>query len=347
MLSADCKTPIIERQLRSNSRHFIHPMTLPVVMTTDAVAQRDRAPQWREWVFQHFNGLESDLYGDTQFDGHMSASHAGDVILTRLEANRHRVLRTHSMARTSQTDYLKIVAPWRGGATVAQHGRQASALPGSWMIYDTTAGYEIANPEPVEHLILMLPKSHLTERGVRLDSLMARNVGGNKGVARLALESMRTTYQELPHMSPAAAAGAGDLIKQLVQLSLLELSGQETASTQRLMLRDRIRGHISQHLSDPELTADSIALALRCSRRHLYNAFEGESESLAAYIQRLRMQACVKEFKTVQVRERPITEVAMSWGFGSLSHFSRAFRDHTGQSPSEFRQSARVVRPDP
>jgi AraC-like DNA-binding protein len=321
-------------------------MALPVVMTTDAVAKRDRAPQWREWVSQHFNGLESELYGDAEFDGHMSASHAGDVILTRLQANRHRVTRNANMARTSQTDYLKIVAPWLGSATVTQHGRQASARAGNWMIYDTTAGYEIANPQPVEHLILMLPKRHLTERGVRLDSLMGRNVGGAQGVARLALESMRTTYQELPNMSAAAAAGAGDLIKQLVQLSLLELSGQETASTQRLMLRDRIVGHISRHLGDPDLTAESIAIALRCSRRHLYNAFEGENESLAVYIQRLRMQACVTEFKNTQVRERPITEVAMSWGFGSLSHFSRAFREHTGLSPSEFRQSARVVRTD-
>jgi hypothetical protein len=89
-------------------------MTAPTLtLNTDAVAPRDRAPQWREWVWQHFGGLESDFYGDTQFDGHMAASRAGDVILTRLEANRHRVLRTPGMARTSETAYLKIVAPGR------------------------------------------------------------------------------------------------------------------------------------------------------------------------------------------------------------------------------------------
>ena len=49
---------------------------------------------WREWVWRHFGGLDSELYGDSEFDGHLAASHAGDVILTRLEANRHRVLRT-------------------------------------------------------------------------------------------------------------------------------------------------------------------------------------------------------------------------------------------------------------
>ncbi len=77
------------------------PISMPSTTqyTTDDVTVRDRAPQWREWVHKQFGGLESDLYGDVDFDGHMVTSRAGDVILTRLEANRHRVLRESQMAR--------------------------------------------------------------------------------------------------------------------------------------------------------------------------------------------------------------------------------------------------------
>ena len=311
-------------------------------MNTDVVAPRDRAPQWREWVHQHFGGLQSDLYGDEDFDGHMSASHAGDVILTKLEANRHRVQRSTGMARSTGEAYLKIVAPWVGRAQVNQSGREADARSGGWVIYDTTADYEVANPERVEHLIVMLPKAQMAERGLRLGGLMARNMGGSQGISRVALETMRTTYLELPHMSQAAASGAGELIKQLVQLSLLEMAGQETANTQRLSLRDRIRSHVSQHLSDPALSVDAIAKALNCSRRHLYNAFEGEGESIAAYVQRQRMQACVRDLQMQGEHARPITDVALSWGFGNLSHFSRVFREHTGVSPTEFRHTWQI-----
>ena len=122
-------------------------MTASTVLSTDDLTPRDRAPQWREWVYRHFGGLDSDLYGDTDFDGHMASSRAGDVILTRLEANRHRVLRTPHMARGSETGYLKIVAPWQGSASVEQHSRQAGARSGGWVIYDTTGSYAIANPE--------------------------------------------------------------------------------------------------------------------------------------------------------------------------------------------------------
>ena len=277
-------------------------MTACTVVTTDLVAPRERAPAWREWIWKHFGGLESDLYGDTEFDGHMASVNAGDVILTKLEANRHRVVRTQNMARASDAGYLKIVAPMRGRAGVEQLGRQAWVSPGAWTIYDTTGCYAVDSPERVEHLIVMLPKAQLMERGLRLDTLMARCVGGASGISRVALATMRSTYQELPHMSADAAHGAGELIAQLVRLSLIELSGQQTVLTQREILKDRIRGYIALNLRDPALSVEHIAHALHCSKRHLHNA--------------------------------------LSWGFNNLSHFSRVFREHTGCSPSEFRLAA-------
>lgn len=309
-----------------------------LVLSTDAVAARDRAPQWCEWVSRHFGGLQSDLYGDTVFEGHLASSRAGDVILTRLEAGRHRVLRSASLVRTSDAPFLKIVAPWSGTAMIQQQGREATARDGSWVIYDTTGTYEISNPQPVHHLIVMVPKDGIMERGERLDGVMARGLGAS-GISRVALETMRNTYLELPNMSEAAARGAGELIKQLVRLSLMEAAGQETAVTQREALRDRIRAYVQRHLRDPQLSVDGIAQALHCSRRHLYNAFAGEGESIAAYIQRLRLEACIRDLQEAGPHARPITDIALSWGFGNPSHFSRVFRDHTGKSPSEFRAS--------
>jgi AraC-like DNA-binding protein len=306
-----------------------------LLLSTDAVAARERAAQWCEWIQQQF-GLRSDLYGDGEFDGHMAASRAGDVILTRLEANRHRVLRTASLARRSDLAYLKIVAPWQGMATVQQQGREASARDGAWVIYDTTGSYEIANPDRCDHLIVMVPKDAVSDRQLRCEGVMARQLGAS-GISRVALETMRNTYQELPHMSEAAAQGAGELIKQLVRLSLQELAGLETSVTQREALRDRIRMYVQQHLREPSLSVDAIARGLNCSRRHLYNAFAGEGESIAAYIQRQRLQACVRDLQQCGPHARPITDIALSWGFGNLSHFSRVFRDHTGKSPTEFR----------
>lgn len=305
-------------------------------VSTDELAPRERAPLWREWIWNHFGGLESDFYGDTDFDGHMRSVRAGELILTKLEANRHRVVRSPDMARKSAEGYLKIVAPLQGRAGVEQLGRQAWVGPGSWTIYDTTGSYAVGNPERVEHLIVMLPKAPMLARGLRLEQLVARPVHAGSGIARVALTTMRTTFQELPNMSADAARGAGELIAQLVHLSLLELAGQQTQLTQREALKDRIRAYVALHLRNPALTVEQIARALNCSKRHLYNAFADEDETLAQYIQRQRLQACIRDLQTGQPG-RAITDIALSWGFNNASHFSRVFREHTGKSPSEFR----------
>ncbi len=189
-------------------------------MNTDSVAPRDRPSYWCEWIDRLFHGLKSDQYGDTDFDGRMTAVHAGDLVLTRLEANRHRVTRSASTARSSEIGYLKIVAPFVGCAGVEQNGRETWVTPDQWSIYDTTDSYAVANPVRVEHLIVMLPKERLTERGLALDPLMARRLGGSGGVARLALDTMRSAHRELPGMTEAAARGVGDAITQLVHLSM-------------------------------------------------------------------------------------------------------------------------------
>ena len=68
-------------------------------MNTDQVTAAERAGYWSSWIDRLFGGLKSDLYGDTAFDGKTATLHAGDVTLTRLEANRHRVVRSSAACR--------------------------------------------------------------------------------------------------------------------------------------------------------------------------------------------------------------------------------------------------------
>jgi len=284
--------------------------------------------------------LETDLYDAKLFDGQVSSARAGDVLLTKLEANRHRVIRSQQLARASEASYVKIVAPWQGNAAVEQHGRQAWVRPGGWAIYDTTGSYEVANPKRTQHLIVMLPKEQLVERGLRLDPLMGRHVGGASGIARVALEAMRNTYQELPSMTPEAARGAGDLLLEMVRLSLQELAGRGNGATQLEAFKDRIRDYIGQHLRDPALSIDRIAQVLNCSKRHLHKAFADEEVTLAYYILQRRLQACMRELRNPLHQQRTITDIAFSWGFNNGAHFSRVFREHAGLSPSDFRAAA-------
>ncbi len=312
-------------------------MTAPMVLSTDGLPEKETAPAWQDWMAQLFSGLDTDLYGDTCFDGHLSVAYAGDVMLTKLDAGRHRVIRDSHRLRDSEAAYLKIVAPWSGHAEVEQYGSKACVSNGSWAIYDTSQPYVVANPQHTEHLIMMVPKQSIAERGLRLENLMGRSVGGSAGIARIALQTMRSTYQELDNMAAPLARRAGELLVDMVHLSLQALGGQATAVTQKQALYDRICEHVACHVRDPGLSVDQVAEALNCSRRHLHNAFAGRDQSLGGFIQQSRLELCMRELHSPALAHRTITEIAMGCGFGNSAHFSRAFKAYAGMSPSEFR----------
>ncbi|MBX3599861.1 MAG: helix-turn-helix domain-containing protein [Rubrivivax sp.] len=306
-------------------------------MTTDDVSPRERVAFWGDWVHRLFGGLQSDLYGDTAFDGRLCSVQAGDVVLTHLSANRHRVLRSALLARRSEAGYVKIVAPLAGRAGVEQRGRRAWVGPGQWSLYDTTETYAVDNPTRVEHLIVMVPKERLLERGLALHELCARPLGA-AGVSRLALETMRQAWRELPGLGPGAAQGVGELITQGVHLSLLDLAGRGTAATQREALRERIKRLVALRLADPGLTVDAIARALGCSRRQLYNAFGDEPDGVAGYVLAQRVESCRHDLADPRQAARSITDIALGRGFANPAHFSRVFRAATGMAPSEYRR---------
>ena len=315
-------------------------MSTARVLSTDGMPQQDTASAWCDWMAQLFNGLQTDLYGDTRFEGHLCVASAGEVVLTRLDADRHRVVRGSHRLRDSEEAYLKIVAPWSGTAQVHQNGQQASASNGSWVIYDTSQPYEVANPQHTEHLILMLPRRSIVQRGLNPEGLMGRSIGGSSGIARIALETMRSTYQELDTMSAPLAQRAGELLVDMVHLSLQELVGKGTARTQRQALHDRICAYVATHLRDPGLSVEAIATALNCSKRHIHNGFTGQDMSLGAFIQHSRLQLVMRELRQPELAQHTITDIAMACGFSSSAHFSRAFKAYTGMSPSEYRQQS-------
>lgn len=315
------------------------PMSMPT-MTTDDVPPHERIPYWTDWIDRLFHGLGSDLYGDTRFDGRIVSARAGEVVLTRLESDRHRVMRSHAHARSSEVGYLKIVAPFHGCAGVEQQGREAWVSPGEWSIYDTTDTYAVSNPTRVEHLIVMVPKARLVERGLAIDELMARRLGANGGIARVALDTMRSAWRELPSMGDEAAAQLGEVITQCVHLAMLDLAGRGTAATQREALRERIKQHVMRRLGDPALSVDEIARALNCSRRQLYNAFADEADGVAGYVLARRLDACRDAIAARDAPSRSITDIALAHGFSSMAHFSRVFRARIGVPPSEYRRAA-------
>jgi AraC-like DNA-binding protein len=115
-----------------------------------------------------------------------------------------------------------------------------------------------------------------------------------------------------------------------------------TATSSR---RQQAIRYIEAQLRDPDLTPCTVASALGISARYLRMLFRGEDESVSRYILRRRLEECAKQLSSALWTGHTITDIAFASGFNSAAHFTRAFRDQYGVTPSEFRraQSAKMT----
>lgn len=90
-----------------------------------------------------------------------------------------------------------------------------------------------------------------------------------------------------------------------------------------------------RRLADPELSPAMLARSLHVSVRTLQRAFAAAGEPAAAYIRRRRLEEA-RLALTAPSSHLSVSELAAYWQFADSSHFTRAFKAHYGQTPTEY-----------
>ncbi|PWC63096.1 AraC family transcriptional regulator [Azospirillum sp. TSH58] len=94
---------------------------------------------------------------------------------------------------------------------------------------------------------------------------------------------------------------------------------------------------LGERFADP-ITLDELSRQAHVSPSHLSYLFRTELQtSFKGLLGRIRIHKA-RELLAVD-RRLPITEVAMSVGYGDLSHFEKSFRRLVGESPREYRRN--------
>lgn len=140
--------------------------------------------------------------------------------------------------------------------------------------------------------------------------------------------------------SPPAASSVGlEKLEALVRHHLaLKTKPSSRTPAGQLSLRERIDRVVNSHLEFTDFTVRDLADIVGLSRRHLTRRMkEAMGTTPAALIRERRLERA--EHLLGQDPDT-ILQVAQSVGFRSASAFSKAFRRHTGATPSEYvRQS--------
>ena len=200
-------------------------------------------------------------------------------------------------------------------------------------LVDQSMCFDFRVSEPGTVVALHLPHNWLT--------LSIETV--RRGIENLDDSNPLTTFvrNHLIHLSRIAehrpdvlldlASASTDIVR-----SLLLTAAQVDARDPSDDLVSRVKAYIEEHLTDADLSAETIAAAHNVSTRKLYADWANTGGRLTDHIIRRRLDSARDALITR--RYLTIPAVARAHGFADPTHFTKRFRAAFGVTPSQWRR---------
>jgi AraC family transcriptional regulator len=238
------------------------------------------------------------------------------------------------------TATTQLVFPYRGVYVRHLGHDQAVAEANQVLFFNATEGYRISHPvrggdaslslvisEPL--LRELAPSTFLRDSATLAFRHQRRRIDARAQVLVALLgHSLRHYIAE----SLEAESLALTLVQRALGLHTTHAAG---ASVGRQLLVDRAKLVLTSDLAR-RWTLAEIATEVRCSPVYLTQVFQ-QVEGLPLY--RYQLQLRLARALDLLAKDDDLTTLSLDLGFSSHSHFSAAFRQAYGRSPSEFRRS--------
>lgn len=304
--------------------------------TTLAVSPARRFDYWREVVCHHCLSADSKPSSQSDFEGALQVNGIGPLDITTLSSPLHHWVRSEQHLRSDPAEDIWLGFTLDGHGEIEQHTRKASLSAGNLFLYDATQPFRFSLGGTENHLI-RIPRPLLAQRLPRIGDFTA-----------LVLDETRPGVIPLRQMIGQAASSVALLQDEgisrrysntIIDLLVLSLELQDLKTThQELDLYGRIMNYIQRHLTEPELSIETIAVAHHVSTRTVTRAFARHQKSPVAEIWKERLNASRAAIECGQVRS--VSQAALEFGFSDFSHFSHAFRKAFGVAPHTLLQKS-------
>jgi AraC-like DNA-binding protein len=306
-------------------------------ISTRTIAAHDKSEAWWQAAGNELGHAQGFAIHTSGFNGCLEYGDLDDIKLYRINVTPHQLMSSSSLKRQAPRGHVKVILQKQGATRFEQMGRDILLESGHWTVYDMDLPYLVDVQTHTEALCLLIPRKNLSTARFEFRDLCLKVFPGDCGLGKVAYSLIFNTYQEFGKINEAMAPDLASSITQLIRIHLLQVCAEQDSQALTDVLRERMRRYIKAHLRAPDLSLDTIAQAMRCTKRYLHKAFEGEESSLSEYILHQRLDRCRESLAMRSLNNQSITDIALSWGFSNSAHFSRTFRCRFSVSPSEYR----------
>jgi AraC-like DNA-binding protein len=308
--------------------------------STAGLEPRRKIEFWNDTAAASFTPLVSDPVDVRNFSGRLSRTRLGDMTVAEVYSDAQTVRHSRLHVARSRVAMFFVHMMLEGESVSRQDGREAQLGPGDFTLCDTTRAYEILFKNPNRMFVVGIPETLLRRHIASPESVVAVPMSGNSGLSGLVSHFLRDFWMRCHEdLDPGVAPRVTRAILDLLASAYTGIpEAQPDRSSLATAHRLRIINFIEAHLGDPDLTPMRVAEACKMTPRYLHHLFSNESETVARYILRRRLEECSRALALPAQGSRTVTSIAFDYGFNSPTHFGRVFRARYGATPREYRR---------
>ncbi|MGO2110872.1 MAG: helix-turn-helix domain-containing protein [Pseudoclavibacter sp.] len=237
--------------------------------------------------------------------------------------------------------YFLLTLQVSGTKTVVQGSDRAAISAGEFTVYDSEQPVALNVTREYRSFNVRIPKPLISAERQRLfEDLRCQPLVTNGGLADFVWSAMIGIDGLAASPGPYSVEASRHTV-ELASLMLLEsanvLSGHggEPVADDRLQRLEVAKSYMGRHLGDTDLTLERVAAETYMSARTLHNLFTGTGETAWSWLRSRRIEAAKQQLRNPVGGS--IASIAVRCGFSSVSHFTQAFKQVVGMTPSQYR----------
>ncbi len=294
------------------------------------VGNQDAFAHWREVVCQAFTRLSPERLDENPFAGEIRLSKFGEEgTFSRITAGAQIVQRGRRDVETSPCDAVFVNIQISGTSVVRQREIEAKLVPGTFVMLDARQPFDMRFDGNFQQICMHLPMELLRAHQFDPSIAIARTVSRNQVYGAALLDSVQAVLE---------GVGTETSNEHLVQLLQLSFAGGRSDALADRHLK-HIRHFVAHNCSDSDMSPRTVAERFRISTRHLHKLFSRSGTTFGQFLLQSRLRK--SRLSLLLEPEKTILDISLACGFQSSSHFSRAFQQAFGLSPSALRRQGR------
>lgn len=216
------------------------------------------------------------------------------------------------------------------GEEVVEQGQDTSLLtPGSAVFWDSTVPASFRVNQRLTKRSLLVPKAALADYGARGNLGSGKLLHVDQPAVRLLASHLNIVAETIDDMPLHSIATVRNATMELLCAAVMGAAAHNAQSPEAMIMQ--AQKFIDDHLRDRRLCPAMVAESIGVSVRTLHRIFSESGTGVAEFVRTRRLASARDDI----IAGTPIASAARRWNYTDASHFTRAFKQRYGMTPTD------------